>query len=409
VSPSVAGRIYGVRFYKSSANTGTHTGSLWTADGTLLATGTFNGETASGWQTLMFATPVPVKPGVTYIASYYAPNGHYSYDGGYFAAGSAGQAPITAPANGTSGGNGVYSYGGASAFPDSTYNATNYWVDVVFDSAGIPTTSPTVTGTTPNTGSTGVDATTAVSATFSAPLDPASVRFSVTDAAGGQVPGTVGRGADAATATFIPGTQLPAGTVFTASVQASDAWGNAMSAPFTWTFTTGTTPPAYQCPCSLFGSATPSGVVNSGDPNSVEVGVRFTPAVNGYVTGIRFYKGGPTTGVHTGTLWNDNTGTTAETGTFTNETASGWQTMTFDRPWPVTAGSTYYASYHAPNGQYSYTPGYFSYPHLSYPLAAPATTRTQGNGLYGYGNGTTGMFSSGNGVNYWVDVVFVTS
>ena len=34
---------------------------------------------------------------------------------------------------GTVGGNGVYGYG-ASAFPTQTFNATNYWVDVVFDS-----------------------------------------------------------------------------------------------------------------------------------------------------------------------------------------------------------------------------------------------------------------------------------
>jgi hypothetical protein len=411
VRPSVGGRIQGVRFYKSSANTGTHTGSLWTSDGILLATGTFTGETATGWQTLMFATPVPVKPGVTYVASYYAPNGHYSYDVGYFFNDPAGQAPITALANSTSGGNGVFSYGGASAFPSSSYNAANYWVDVIFDDADVPTTPPTVTGTTPGAGSTGVAATATVSATFSAPMDyRASVHFSVTDAAGGQVPGTVGFNADATTATFTPGTQLPAGTVFTASIQATDAWGNAMSAPFTWSFTTDTAPPSYQCPCSLFGTDAPPGVVDSNDPNSVELGVRFTPAVDGTVTGIRFYKGASASGVHTGTLWNASTGTTLETGTFTSETPSGWQTMTFDRPWPVTAGNTYYASYHAPAGHYSYTPGYFSYTHKIYPLTAPATASTEGNGLFGYGSAPVSpMGDSGNGTNYWVDVVFVTS
>lgn len=409
VSPSEAGRISGVRFYKSSANTGTHTGSLWASDGTLLATGTFTNETATGWQTLMFATPVPVKAGVTYIASYYAPNGHYSYDVGYFLAGSAGQAPITALADSATGGNGVFSYDGATAFPDSSYNAANYWVDVVFDDADVPTTPPTITATAPSAGSKAVAATTAVSATFSAPVDKAGVRFSVTDAAGGQVPGAIGYSADATTATFTPGTQLPAGTVFTASVQATDAWGNAMDAPVTWSFTTDTAPPAYQCPCSLFGSDTPAGAMDSNDPNSVELGVAFTPAVNGTVTGIRFYKGASASGVHTGTLWNAATGTTLETGTFTDETASGWQTMTFDRPWPVTAGSTYYASYHAPAGHYSYTPGYFSYPHRSYPLTAPANTRAEGNGLFGYGSGPAPMGPSSNGTNYWVDVVFAAS
>ena len=42
---SVAGWVAGVRFYKGTGNNGTHTGSLWSASGTLLATGTFTNET----------------------------------------------------------------------------------------------------------------------------------------------------------------------------------------------------------------------------------------------------------------------------------------------------------------------------------------------------------------------------
>ena len=42
------GTITGVRFYKATANTGTHIGNLWTANGTLLARGTFSGETRLG-------------------------------------------------------------------------------------------------------------------------------------------------------------------------------------------------------------------------------------------------------------------------------------------------------------------------------------------------------------------------
>ena len=56
---SVSGWVAGVRFYKGSGNTGTHTGSLWTSSGTRLATGTFTNETASGWQTLKFTNADP--------------------------------------------------------------------------------------------------------------------------------------------------------------------------------------------------------------------------------------------------------------------------------------------------------------------------------------------------------------
>ena len=68
-----AGFITGIRFYKGSGNTGTHTGSLWTSTGTRLATVTFTGETATGWQQANFATPVAVTAGTTYVASYLAP------------------------------------------------------------------------------------------------------------------------------------------------------------------------------------------------------------------------------------------------------------------------------------------------------------------------------------------------
>src|SRR2546428_13799565 len=52
-----AGYITGLRFYKGSTNTGTHIGNLWSSTGTLLATATFSGETASGWQQVNLSSP----------------------------------------------------------------------------------------------------------------------------------------------------------------------------------------------------------------------------------------------------------------------------------------------------------------------------------------------------------------
>ena len=43
---SSSGYITGVRFYKEADDTGAHIGSLWSSTGTLLASGTFSGETA---------------------------------------------------------------------------------------------------------------------------------------------------------------------------------------------------------------------------------------------------------------------------------------------------------------------------------------------------------------------------
>ena len=96
----------GIRFYKAAANTGTHIGSLWSAGGTLLASATFTNETASGWQQVYFSTPVQVAPNTTYVAGYFAPNGHYSMASGAFSSGGVENGPLLALANGTSG-NGV--------------------------------------------------------------------------------------------------------------------------------------------------------------------------------------------------------------------------------------------------------------------------------------------------------------
>lgn len=128
------GYITGVRFYKGTANGGTHVGNLWSATGTQLASATFTNETASGWQQVEFAAPVPVTANTTYIASYHAPQGGYARDTRYFTSQGVTSGPLTALASGVDGENGVYQYGPAGTFPSSyPFNNTNYWVDVVFD------------------------------------------------------------------------------------------------------------------------------------------------------------------------------------------------------------------------------------------------------------------------------------
>ena len=84
--------------------------------------------------------------------------------------------PLHLLRDGVSGGNGVYVYGASSTFPSSTYQATNYWVDVVFTTVpGGDTTPPTVTATSPNDGATAVNVATTVTATFSEALDLATL------------------------------------------------------------------------------------------------------------------------------------------------------------------------------------------------------------------------------------------
>ncbi|TBC53182.1 DUF4082 domain-containing protein, partial (plasmid) [Rhizobium ruizarguesonis] len=134
---SVAGTVSGIRFYKSSLDTGTHSGSLWSSTGTRLATLTFTNETASGWQSATFSSPVTLTPGQTYTASYHTNVGNYSTTANYFLS-NVTSGPLTAPASG----NGVYNYG-TSVFPASSFDQTNYWVDVMFNASNANNTTPT--------------------------------------------------------------------------------------------------------------------------------------------------------------------------------------------------------------------------------------------------------------------------
>jgi hypothetical protein len=128
---SVPGVVRGIRFFKSPGNTGVHLGNLWNSSGGKLGELTFNNESASGWQYQEFALPIPITANTTYVVSYHTSVGRYSSSFGYF-----GTALENGPLRGLStaegGGNGVYRYG-SSAFPNNTFGATNYWVDVVFE------------------------------------------------------------------------------------------------------------------------------------------------------------------------------------------------------------------------------------------------------------------------------------
>src|ERR1700742_2328298 len=135
----VNGTVSAVRYYKSASNTGTHTGSVWSASGTRLATATFTGGTSNGWQTVTSAKPVAITANTTYVASYLAPAGHYAEDTGYFTGKTRDNGVLHAPANA-----GVYHYGASGGFPTGTYQGANYYVDVVFNpgTSSTPATPP---------------------------------------------------------------------------------------------------------------------------------------------------------------------------------------------------------------------------------------------------------------------------
>ena len=80
-SSTTAGTVTGVRFYKSAGNTGTHTGTLFTAAGQQLATVTFANESTSGWQTANFNQPVAMTANTEYIIAYKSTHRYVLRDG----------------------------------------------------------------------------------------------------------------------------------------------------------------------------------------------------------------------------------------------------------------------------------------------------------------------------------------
>jgi phosphodiesterase/alkaline phosphatase D-like protein len=389
------GYITGVRFYKGAGNTGTHTGSLWSATGTRLATATFTNETASGWQQVSFATPVQITANTTYVASYFAPVGRYPADANGLTA-AVTNGPLTALASGTSGGNGVYRYGAPGGFPTASWMATNYWVDVVFTTTPPPpdTTAPTISAVQATANSSSVAT---VTWATDEPAD-SQVEYGPTTAYGSSTtidPNLV-------TAHSVQLTGLMPETLYHYRVKSKDGAGNlATSQDFTFT-----TPPLPVCPCSIWNDSTTPQVPTQNDANAIEVGVKFQANTNGYVIGIRFYKGAGNSGTHTGSLWSS-TGTRLATATFANETASGWQQVSFANPVQISANTTYVASYFAPVGRYATSNSFFAGGGVTNgPLRALSNAEAGGNGVYRYGSTSGFPTSTFNSENYWVDVLF---
>ncbi|WP_184695814.1 DUF4082 domain-containing protein [Rhizobium leguminosarum] len=388
---SSSGMITGIRYYKASGDTGPHTGSLWTADGTLVATVTFaNSGLVNGWQTATFANAVHIAAGTTYVASY-STTGSYVATANYF---------TSAHTNGSltalAGSNGVYTVGG-SAFPTSSYQSSNYWVDVVYNQStgnAAPVAANDNGYTTYSDTALSIAAASLLANDTDADGDP----LSITGVNGG-VNGTVTFNSQTKSVTFTPTAGYTGAASFSYSI--SDGLGGTASA--TVSLTVGT-PPGGGTTSSLFTGADTSGVAVANDANSVELGVKFIASASGQITGLTYYKSAQDTGTHVGSLWTAS-GQLLTQATFINETASGWQTVSFTQPINVTGGTTYVASYHS-NGFYSATANYFTLDHTSGALTAPASSVSGGNGVYAYGTGSLFPNSSYNASNYWVDVLY---
>ena len=376
-----------IRFYKPSGETGSHTGTIWSATGAALAHVAFTSESASGWQQQALPNPLLLQANTTYTVSVNANSAYAVTLNGLASQVSNGVLHTVAD-----GANGVYNET-RGAFPSQSYASSNYFVDaVVAPDAGGP---PVVLQTTPADGAGAVQQGTAITASFSRPLNPSTVTsstFTLTRPDGSAVAATVSYDG-AYLATLTPSVQLAVATTYTAHLAASVAGANGvpLGSPASWSFSTGS------CPCALFSDlAQPA---NQSAAGTFELGVKLQVDTPEQLTSVRFYKAVGETGSHTATIWTSN-GVSLGSVAFANETASGWQQQALTTPLQLQPNTTYVVSVNA-NGRYAVTLNGLASQVSSGPL------HTVADGLNGVYNGTLGGFpdQSYQSSNYFLDVV----
>jgi len=259
---NVDGYITGLRYYKGAGAQGVHIGNLWSSTGSNLATATFTGETASGWQTVTLTTPVAITANTIYVVSYFSPHGDFIKTVPYFTSNIV-NGPLTGLGWTETEPNGVYRYNSASAFPNNNayVGSTNFWADVLFTSTAPPDlVPPSVVSVLPANNATAVLVTTHPSATFSESLDPSTVNINTVTLTG---PGSTSVSGTVTTSngviTFTPDSPLAFATTYvarlkggTADPRIKDTAGNALAADYSWQFSTETltTPIITQQPVS---------------------------------------------------------------------------------------------------------------------------------------------------------------
>jgi plastocyanin len=142
------------------------------------------------------------------------------------------------------------------------------------------------------------------------------------------------------------------------------------------------------------------GDVSDGQP--YELGMKFQANTSGQITALRYWKPPSETGTHTGRLWGTG-GTLLGSATFTNETASGWQTATLAAPISIQASTVYVVSVNA-NAHFPITYDALGSVITNGNLSSIADNA---NGLYG----TISTFptNSFRNSNYFRDIVFTPS
>ena len=381
------GQITAIRFWKSSNETAVHVGRIWSSTGTLLASVTFNAETASGWQEQALSAPLNVQANTTYTVSVNI--------GLYYPFTLSGLATQITNGNIQSvadGNNGVY--GTSGSFPTFSYQSSNYFRDVVF---------------VPNAGGPGAATQLSITPASASVAAGEAITYSATvlDAQGATVTSAtnpVTFASSVVSGTFAPAaTVTPVNGVATATFTPSASGTTAISANSagltgaTANLTVSSLPGGSGQ--SLFTVQTP---VNDNLTDGVpyELGMKFRVTRAGQIAAIRYWKSSNDTGTHVGRIWSAN-GTLLASTTFTSESASGWQEQALSSPLSIQANTTYVVSVNI-GGYYPYTASGLATSIVNGDIQSIADGN---NGVFG----AAGTFPSGsyNNSNYFRDIIFV--
>lgn len=379
---TVDGSIKGIRFFSPHEPTGVYTGHFWTLSGQLIDSVRFDSIKPDSWHEAYFQKPVKIKADSIYLVSYHASGGHYAST----------PAGLKEPvANGSlavageteSGGNGVYSYGNSPTFPVHSFNASNYWVDVIFTPSRF---TYNLTSITDNNGCNNAGELQSLTVNFSdscsQPADTVAYSHKASLKATKACKGKFSVILDSITGVgpfnlVINGVSYEGislgDTIFTNEEPVQSVWQ--------------TTPTA-----------------GSYIDAPVELGMKFIPLKTGRIKGVKFFSPVDPSGVYSGRLWSSG-GQLLGAVTFTNVTPNNWQEALFTTPVTVFADSTYIVSYHG-EGHYAATPGGLKDPLVSGYLQIPADSLSGGNGIYAYGPAGSFPTQSFHSANYWADVLF---
>lgn len=168
---------------------------------------------------------------------------------------------------------------GATDLVGTALAASYVWTFTTSATAAL--TPPTVTATIPLNGAISVPLNQIVDATFSVPMDPATINsttFTLTGPGATAVPGLVAYAAVGNTLTFTPTAILAPSTLFTATITtgAQNLAGTGLAANYVWTFTTGTT--LATTPPEIVSTVPASAAINV--PLNQAVNATFTEAMN---------------------------------------------------------------------------------------------------------------------------------